>query len=113
MSSGAHFNLRFSNPYLGSAPAWPPRPQGGICMYKLEYDNHGALMMVKIEEVCLFTPKAVDGMIARLRSLRDKHWHDWPGERHNRNALETAIRNGGLEGLFDTGALEPAIADRR
>ena len=55
-------------------------------MYKMEYDNHGALMMVKIEEVCLFTPKAVDGMIARLRSLRDKHWHDWPGERHNRNA---------------------------
>jgi hypothetical protein len=89
-------------------------------MYKMEYDNHGALMMVKIEEVCLFTPKAVDGMIARLRSLRDKHWHDWPGERHNRNALETAIRNGGLEGLFDTGALdfgsgdeEPAQAKRK
>src|SRR5256885_2291149 len=37
-------------------------------MYKLEYDNHGALMMVKIEEVCRFPPKAVDGMIARLRS---------------------------------------------
>ena len=37
-------------------------------MYKMEYDNHGALMMGKIEEVCLFTPKAVDGMIARLRA---------------------------------------------
>jgi hypothetical protein len=75
-------------------------------MYKLEYDNDGCLMMVKIEEVCLFTPKAVDGMIARLRSLRDKHWHDWPGDRHNRKALEMAIRNDGLAGLFATGALD-------
>ena len=57
-------------------------------MYKLEYDSNGALMMVKIEEICLFTPKSVDAVIARLRSLRDKHWHDWPGDRHNRKALE-------------------------
>jgi hypothetical protein len=75
-------------------------------MYKLEYDNHGALMMVKIEEICLFTPKQVDTIIARLRSIRDKNWHDWPGERHNRKALEMAIRHDGLEGLFATGALD-------
>lgn len=89
-------------------------------MYKLEYDNNGALMMVKIEEICLFTPKSVDAVIARLRTLRDKHWHDWPGDRHNRKALEMAIRNDGLEGLFATGALdfgeeqpEPAHAARK
>jgi hypothetical protein len=89
-------------------------------MYKLEYDSNGALMMVKIEEICLFTPKSVDAVIARLRSLRDKHWHDWPGDRHNRKALEMAIRNDGLEGLFATGALdfgeeqpEPAPAARK
>ena len=89
-------------------------------MYKLEYDNNGSLMMVKIEEICLFSPKAVDGMIARLRSLRDKHWHDWPADRHNRKALEMAIRNDGLPGLFATGALdfdemheEPAHATRK
>jgi hypothetical protein len=89
-------------------------------MYKLEYDNNGALMMVKIEEICLFTPTSVDAVIARLRSLRDKHWHDWPGDRHNRKALEMAIRNDGLEGLFATGALdfgeeqpEPAHAARK
>ena len=35
-------------------------------MYKLEYDDDGCLMMVKIEEVCLFSPKSIDGMIARL-----------------------------------------------
>ena len=75
-------------------------------MYKLEYDDDGCLMMVKIEEVCLFSPKAIDGVIARLRSLRDKHWHDWPADRHNRKALEVVIRNGGLKGLFAAGALE-------
>ena len=75
-------------------------------MYKLEYDDDGCLMMVKIEEVCLFSPKAIDGVIARLRSLRDKAWHDWPADRHNRKALEMAIRNDGLEGLFATGALD-------
>ena len=64
-------------------------------MYKLEYDDDGCLMMVKIEEVCLFSPKSIDGMIARLRSLRDKAWHDWPADRHNRKALEVVIRHGG------------------
>jgi hypothetical protein len=75
-------------------------------MYKLEYDDDGCLMMVKIEEVCLFSPKAIDGVIARLRSLRDKAWHDWPADRHNRKALEVVIRNGGVKGLFAAGALE-------
>ena len=75
-------------------------------MYKLEYDDNGCLMMCKIEEVCLFSPKAVDVMIARLRSLRDKTWHDWSADRHNRKHLEMAIRNDGLAGLFATGALE-------
>ncbi len=75
-------------------------------MYKLEYDDDGCLMMVKIEEVCLFSPKSIDGMIARLRSLRDKAWHDWPADRHNRKALEVVIRHGGVKGLFAAGALE-------
>jgi hypothetical protein len=75
-------------------------------MYKLEYDDDGGLMMVKIEEVCLFSPKAIDAMVARLRSLRDKAWHDWPADRHNRKALEVVIRNGGVKGLFAAGALE-------
>jgi hypothetical protein len=75
-------------------------------MYKLEYDDDGCLMMVKIEEVCLFSPKSIDGMIARLRSLRDKSWHDWPADRHNRKALEVVIRHGGVKGLFAAGAME-------
>jgi hypothetical protein len=82
-------------------------------MYKLEYDDDGCLMMVKIEEVCLFSPKAIDGVIARLRSLRDNAWHDWPADRHNRKALEVVIRNGGVKvcsppGVGDGGAAAPA-----
>ena len=75
-------------------------------MYKLEYDDDGCLMMVKIEEGCLFSPKAIDAMVARLRSLRDKAWHVWPADRHNRKALEVVIRHGGVKGLFAAGALE-------
>ena len=74
-------------------------------MYKLEYDHDGRLMLVKIEEVCVFSPKALDDVIARLRTLRDKAWHDWRSDRHNPRALEMAVHHGGLPGLFATGAL--------
>ena len=71
-------------------------------MYKLEYDHDGRLMLVKIEEVCVFSPKALDDVIARLRTLRDKAWHDWRSDRHNPRALEMAVHHGGLPGLFAT-----------
>ena len=74
-------------------------------MYKIEYNDDGRLLMLKIEELCLFSPKAIDGVIARLKTLRDRPWHDWSADRHNRNALEMVIRNGGLPGLFAAGAL--------
>jgi hypothetical protein len=75
-------------------------------MYKLEYDQDGRLMLVKIEEVCVFSPKALDEVIARLRTLRDKAWHDWRADRHNPKALEMVSRNGWLPELFAAGALE-------
>src|SRR3989442_10189144 len=74
-------------------------------MYKLEYDHDGRLMLVKIEEVCVFSPKALDDVIARLRTLRDKAWHDWRSDRHNPRALEMAVHHGRLPGLFATRAL--------
>ena len=64
-------------------------------MYNLQYDHDGRLMLVKIEEVCVFSPKALDEVIARLRTLRDKAWHDWHAERHDPRALEMVIRHGG------------------
>src|SRR5580704_7217246 len=57
-------------------------------MYNLQYDHDGRLMLVKIEEVCVFSPKALDDVIARLRTLRDKAWHDWHAERHDPRALK-------------------------
>jgi hypothetical protein len=74
-------------------------------MYKVEYNEDGRLLMLKIEELCLFSPKAIDGVIARLKTLRDRPWHDWSADGQNRKALEMVIRNGGLPGLFATGAL--------
>jgi hypothetical protein len=75
-------------------------------MYKVEYNDDGRLLMLKIEELCLFSPKAIDGVIARLKALRERPWHDWSADRHNRKALEMVIQNGGLPGLFAAGALE-------
>jgi hypothetical protein len=74
-------------------------------MYNLQYDHDGRLMLVKIEEVCVFSRKALDEVIARLRTLRDKAWHDWHAERHDPRALEMVIRHGGLPGLHASGAL--------
>jgi hypothetical protein len=88
-------------------------------MYKVEYNDDGCLVMLKIEELCLFSPKAIDGVIARLKALRERPWHDWSADRQNRKALEMVIRNGGLPGLFATGALEieqtqqPPVASAR
>ena len=71
-------------------------------MYKVEYNDDGRLLMLKIEELCLFSPKAIDGVIARLKALRERPWHDWSADRHNRKALEMVIQNGGLPGLLET-----------
>ncbi len=74
-------------------------------MYNLQYDHDGRLMLVKIEEVCVFSPKALDEVIARLRTLRDKAWHDWRTDGQSREHLEMVIRHGGLSGLHASGAL--------